>query len=142
MIYSIVNEDSIETIPIMSFIIIKPDAYSRGLMGEILTRFERRGFRVRSIWTSISVDNFPDKISEHYREHADKGFYQNLRRFMMSGTCVFIVFKGEATEETVKTCREITMDIRKDYQTSTGENCVHASDSVAAYEREVALWKV
>ena len=127
-----------------TFVMIKPDAHARRLSGEILGRFERRGFAVRGmklLWVS------EQQASQHYAEHEGKPFYPDLVEFITSGPVVAMVLEGPAAVATVRTMMGTTnpLDsapgtIRGDYALEIGENAVHGSDSKASAEREIAIY--
>ncbi len=117
-----------------TLIIIKPDALQRNLLGDIVSRFERKGLKI----IGLKMEHISDlKIEEHYAHHADKPFFQNLKKFMQSAPVVLMALEGL---EAVEAVRLITGDtkgraadggtIRGDYAMSVQANIVHASDSV------------
>jgi nucleoside-diphosphate kinase len=123
---------------------IKPDAHARNLSGEILARFERRGFAVRGM-RLLRVT--PEQAAQHYAEHEGKPFYPGLVEFITSAPVVAMVLEGPAAVATVRTMMGTTnpLDsapgtIRGDYALELGENVIHGSDSVASAEREIAIY--
>src|SRR5215831_5326838 len=113
---------------------IKPDAFARGLSGEILARFERRGFAIRGLKLLRVTEEL---AARHYEEHVGKPFYPELVEFITSGPAVAMVVEGPAAVSTVRTMMGATdpLDsapgtIRGDYALEIGENAVHGSDSV------------
>jgi nucleoside-diphosphate kinase len=127
-----------------TFVMIKPDAVARRLTGEVVQRFERRGFLVRGM-KLIRVTEA--QASNHYAEHEGKPFYPGLIEFIRSGPAVAMVLEGPAAVSTVRTMMGATnpLDsapgtIRGDYALELGENVVHGSDSVASAEREIAIY--
>ena len=127
-----------------TFVMIKPDAHGRRLSGEILARFERRGFAIRGL-KLLRVSR--DQAAQHYAEHEGKPFYPDLVEFITSGPVVAMVLEGPAAVSTVRTMMGATnpLDsapgtIRGDYALEIGENIVHGSDSAANGKREIAIY--
>jgi nucleoside-diphosphate kinase len=127
-----------------TFVMIKPDAHGRSLSGEILARFERRGFTIRGL-KLLRVSG--DHAAQHYAEHEGKPFYADLVEFITSGPVVAMVLEGPAAVSTVRTMMGATnpLDsapgtIRGDYALEIGENVVHGSDSPESAEREIAIY--
>jgi nucleoside-diphosphate kinase len=127
-----------------TFVMIKPDAHGRRLSGEILARFERRGFTIRGL-KLLQVSR--DQAAQHYAEHEGKPFYPDLVDFITSGPVVAMVLEGPAAVSTVRTMMGATnpLDsapgtIRGDYALEIGENAVHGSDSPESAERELAIY--
>jgi nucleoside-diphosphate kinase len=127
-----------------TFVMIKPDAHARRLTGEILARFERRGFTIRAL-RLLRVT--PDLAGQHYAEHEGKPFYPGLVEFITSAPVVAMVLEGPAAVATVRTMMGTTNPlesapgtIRGDYALELGENVIHGSDSVASAEREIAIY--
>jgi nucleoside-diphosphate kinase len=127
-----------------TLILCKPDAVSRGLVGEIIARIERRGYIV----TAMKLMQLPgDKAREHYAEHKDKPFFGELVEFITSGPIVALAVEGEGV---VEGCRQMmgatnplqaaTGSIRADFAQSIGRNLVHGSDSKASAERELKIF--
>ncbi|MGZ4430688.1 MAG: nucleoside-diphosphate kinase [Gaiellales bacterium] len=127
-----------------TFVMIKPDAWARGLAGEIISRLSRRGLVIRAM-KLIRVS--AEEAAEHYAEHAGKPFYPGLVAFITSGPAVAMVVEGPAAVSTVRTMMGATdpLDsapgtIRGDLALEIGENVVHGSDSAASAEREIAVY--
>ena len=127
-----------------TLILIKPDAMSRGLAGEILGRFERRGLVVREA-RLVPVDR--TLAEEHYAEHAEKPFFGELVSFITSGPTLALVLEGEGAIAVTRTTIGATDpadaapgSIRGDLALSMPDNLVHGSDSPQSAEREIALW--
>ncbi|MGC4895184.1 nucleoside-diphosphate kinase [Micromonospora sp. DT31] len=127
-----------------TLVLIKPDAVSRGLVGEILSRFERKGLRIDAMVSRSMDGDFADK---HYAEHVDKPFYPPLKTFMTSGPLVALVLSGDQVVEVVRAMigstdgrKAAAGTIRGDLSLSNRENLVHASDSADSAKREIALW--
>jgi nucleoside-diphosphate kinase len=127
-----------------TFVMLKPDAHARRLSGEILARFERRGFTIRGL-KLLRVSR--DQAAQHYAEHEGKPFYPDLVEFITSGPVVAMVLEGPSAVSTVRTMMGATnpLDsapgtIRGDYALEIGENAVHGSDSPESAERELAIY--
>jgi nucleoside-diphosphate kinase len=127
-----------------SLVLIKPDAVRRGLVGEILGRFERKGLVVDAMVLRGMDAELADR---HYADHVDKGFYPPLKAFMTSGPLVALVLSGDEVIEVVRAMLGATDGrkaaagtIRGDLSLSNRENLVHASDSPESAKRELALW--
>ena len=127
-----------------TLILIKPDAFARGLTGEIIARFERKGLRIVAL-KHMTVD--PDLAKQHYAEHEGKPFFGELVEFITSGPIVAMVLEGE---EAVRAARQVIGatnpleaapgSIRGDYAIAVGQNMVHGSDSPESGEREAKLF--
>lgn len=127
-----------------TFIAVKPDGVKRGLVGEIMRRFEQRGFKLIGL---KMLDVTPEMAEKHYGEHKGKPFYNRLIRYIQSGPIVAMVWKGydiitgsrqlvgatKPTEAQVGT-------IRADFALIMEYNVVHGSDSVESAEREIAIY--
>jgi nucleoside-diphosphate kinase len=127
-----------------SLVLIKPDAVRRGLLGEILSRFERKGLIVEALELRTMDASLADA---HYAEHVDKAFYPPLKDFMTSGPLAAVVLSGDSVIEVVRAMigatdgrKAAAGTIRGDLALSNRENLVHASDSPESAERELALW--
>ncbi|MFD2767798.1 nucleoside-diphosphate kinase [Micromonospora eburnea] len=127
-----------------TLVLIKPDAVRRGLVGEILARFERKGLRIDALESRTMDGDFAD---QHYAEHVDKPFYPPLKAFMTGGPLVALVLAGDQVIEVVRGMigstdgrKAAAGTIRGDFSLSNRENLVHASDSVDSAKREIALW--
>jgi nucleoside-diphosphate kinase len=126
-----------------TLILFKPDCVRRGLVGEILARFERRGLRI----TELAVRH-PGRLEleSHYREHREHPVFPALIDMMSEGPLVACILEGD--EFTIEVTRALLGDfhgpapgtIRGDYQTAPMYNLVHASSSLVAARREVELW--
>jgi nucleoside-diphosphate kinase len=124
--------------------LIKPDAVERGLIGDIVARFERRGFAVRGL-KLVRVGE--QQAAEHYVEHVGKPFYPELVEFITSGPVVAMVLEGLGAVATVRSMMGATnpLDsapgtIRGDYALDLGRNVVHGSDSLESAAREIAIF--
>jgi nucleoside-diphosphate kinase len=124
--------------------ILKPDAVQRGLCGELLARFERRGLKI----VGLKLIQVPQALAEeHYAEHAGRPFYPGLIEYITSGPVVVFALQGpdavvvvRSTVGSTRPAESTPGSIRADYGLMVGRNLVHASDSTASAERELALW--
>ena len=127
-----------------SLILVKPDAFGRGLTGEIIARFERKGLRIVAL-RHMTMDRA--LAERHYAEHAEKPFFGELVEFITSGPLVAMVLEGT---ETVTAARQVIGatnpleaapgSIRGDFAIETGQNLVHGSDSPESARREIELF--
>ena len=127
-----------------TLVLIKPDAVRRGLVGEILGRFERKGLGVAEM---VLRDMDADLADEHYAEHVTKAFYPPLKEFMTGGRLVALILEGDGAIDVVRALvgatdgrKAAAGTIRGDLSLSNRENLVHASDSPDSAKREIALW--
>jgi len=127
-----------------TLVLIKPDAVRRGLVGEVLGRFERKGFALVAMELRTLDRELAD---EHYAEHVEKDWYPALREFITSGPLVSLVLEGDQAIEVVRAVVGATDGrkaaggtIRGDLSLSNRENLVHASDSPESAKRELALF--
>ncbi|MFH1426221.1 MAG: nucleoside-diphosphate kinase [Candidatus Kerfeldbacteria bacterium] len=124
-----------------TLIIMKPDCLQRNLLGEIITRFERKGLKI----VGLKMEQISDlKIDEHYAHHKDKPFFAGLKGFMQAAPVVLMVLEGLEAVEAVRLITGETKGraadggtIRGDFSMSMQANIVHASDSVENAELEV-----
>ena len=127
-----------------TLILCKPDAVSRGLIGEIVARIERRGYIV-SAMKLMQLDG--ERARRHYEEHKDKPFFADLVAFITSGPLVAIAVEGQ---DAVDGCRQLIGatnplsaapgSIRGDFAQTIGRNLVHGSDGKASADRELAIF--
>jgi nucleoside-diphosphate kinase len=128
-----------------TLVLLKPDAVERGLVGEILGRFEAKNLKIVAL-DLRSLD--ADTLARHYEEHVGKGFYADLVQFMSRGPVVALALEGpENTWEVVRTMMGATNPrhaapgtIRGDLGILFTENLVHGSDSLASAERELGIF--
>ena len=127
-----------------TLVLIKPDAVQRGLVGEVLARFERKGLTVEAMLLRTMDGDLADR---HYADHLEKPFYPPLKEFMISGPLVALILAGDSAIDVVRTLVGATDGraaaagtIRGDLSLSNRENLVHASDSPDSATREIALW--
>jgi nucleoside-diphosphate kinase len=127
-----------------TLVLIKPDAVRRGLVGEVLARFERKGLTVVSMDLRTIDAQTADR---HYAEHVAKDWYPPLRAFITSGPLVAMVLEGDQAVAVVRGINGATDGraaaagtIRGDLSLSNRENLVHASDSVDSSAREISIF--
>jgi nucleoside-diphosphate kinase len=127
-----------------TLILVKPDAFARGLTGEILARFERKGLKI----VALERQHISREAAEtHYAEHSERPFFGELVDFITSGPLVAAVLEGH---EAVKAARQVigatnpieaaTGSIRGDFALEVGKNMVHGSDSNESAAREAAIF--
>jgi nucleoside-diphosphate kinase len=127
-----------------TLILVKPDAFERGLTGEILARFERKGLRIVAM-KHMTVEK--DLAEQHYAEHRERPFFGDLVEFITSGSLVALVLEGY---EAIKAARQIIGatnpleaapgSIRGDYALEVQTNMVHGSDAPESATREIGLF--
>jgi nucleoside-diphosphate kinase len=127
-----------------TLVLIKPDAVRRGLIGEVIGRFERKGLAVDAMVLRRMDAALAD---QHYAEHLAKPFYPPLKEFMTGGPLVAMIVSGDQAVDVVRALTGATDGrkaapgtIRGDLSLSNRENLVHASDSPDSAKREIALW--
>ena len=127
-----------------TLVLVKPDAVRRGLAGEILARFERRGLAIRAA-KLVRVSRA--LAEQHYAEHAEKPFFGELVDFIMTGETLALVLEGEgaigvvrATVGATNPAQAGSGTIRGDLALSMPDNLVHGSDAPETAAREIALW--
>ena len=127
-----------------TLVLVKPDAMARGLAGEILGRFERRGLVVRAA-RLVQVDR--ELAERHYEEHKEKPFFPELVEFITSGPTLALVLEGESAIPVVRTTMGATNPaesapgtIRGDLALAMPDNLVHGSDAPESARREIELW--
>lgn len=127
-----------------TFIMVKPDGVRRGLLGEIISRFEHKGLTLEQI-RMLSIDE--DLARRHYAEHVEKSFFPELLAFITSGPAVAMEWSGESAVSVARTVmgatnpREATPGtIRGDFGLEVTENLVHGSDSPESAKRELSLF--
>ena len=127
-----------------TLVLVKPDGVQRGLMGQILSRFESKGLRIVGA-RMIQVDE--NLARTHYVEHVEKPFFPNLLKFITSAPVLALALRGR---EAVVVCRSLIGPtdsavaapgtIRGDFGACQSFNLVHGSDSIESAERELKLW--
>lgn len=127
-----------------TFIILKPDAVQRGLVGEIISRFERRGLKIVAM-KFMQVDE--ELARRHYAVHEGRPFFAGLIQYITSGPVVAMVVEGtdaiavvRATVGATKPAEAAPGTIRADFGLEIGRNLVHASDGAETAASEIALW--
>lgn len=125
-----------------TLIIMKPDCVMRGIMGQIIERFERKGLKIVGL-KMIELGDI--LVEEHYGHHKDKPFFHGLKKFMQSAPVVVMAIAGFKAINTVRIIVGPTKgfdadagSIRGDFSMSTQTNVVHASDSKESAEKEIA----
>ncbi|MGI8507656.1 MAG: nucleoside-diphosphate kinase [Solirubrobacteraceae bacterium] len=127
-----------------TLILVKPDAFARGLSGDIIARFERKGLRLVALQL-MTISR--ELASKHYAEHEGKPFYEELVSFITSGPLVAMALEGEqaivAARQVIGATNPLQAapgSIRGDYAIEVGQNMVHGSDSPDSAAREVGLF--
>lgn len=127
-----------------TLVLLKPDAVRRGLVGQILSRFEAKGLTIEAM-DLRTIDG--DAADQHYAEHVERDFYPPLRAFITSGPLVALVLSGDEAVEVVRGLlgstdgrKAAAGTIRGDFSLSNRENLVHGSDSPESADREIKLW--
>jgi len=127
-----------------TFIAIKPDGVQRGLVGEIIRRFEAKGFQL----VGLKLVQVTRELAEkHYAEHRERSFFPGLVEFITSGPVVAMVWEGKgviaASRKAIGKTNPLDADlgtIRGDFGVDLGRNIIHGSDAPDTAEREIALW--
>ncbi len=127
-----------------TLVLLKPDAVQRGLVGELVSRLERKGLKL----VGMKLARMDDALArQHYAEHVDKPFFKGLAEFITSGPLVAMAIEGEDAIGMVRTLMGETNPanaapgtVRGDYAVSIGLNLVHGSDSPESAKRELALF--
>lgn len=127
-----------------TFIAIKPDAVQRALIGEIISRIEKRGLKIVAMKLMILSK---EKAKEHYKEHIGKPFFQKLVTFITSGPIIAIAVEGVNAVKLMRKTMGATNPqdseigtIRADFAQDMGRNIIHGSDSIESAEREIAIF--
>lgn len=127
-----------------TFVMVKPDGVQRGLVGEIVRRIERKGFRLAAM-KMIKISR--DLAEKHYAEHMGKGFFSELIDFITSAPVVAMVWEGEEAVSAIRKLMGSTNPreaapgtVRGDLALATNFNLIHGSDSTAAARRETELF--
>ncbi|MBM4240166.1 MAG: nucleoside-diphosphate kinase [Euryarchaeota archaeon] len=127
-----------------SFVMLKPDAVLRRLMGDIINRFEARGLKI----VGVKMLNISRELAEeHYAEHEQKPFFNDLVEYITSGSTLAMVVEGDDCINLIRKMVGSTNPkesdigtIRGDYALETGRNIIHASDSPKSAKREISLF--
>ena len=127
-----------------TFLMVKPDGVKRQLIGDIVDRFERKGFVLKGAKLMQISQELAEK---HYAEHAEKPFFGELTDFITSGPVFAMVWEGENVISVARLMMGATNPaesapgtIRGDYSTTVSHNIIHGSDSLASAEREIGLF--
>lgn len=127
-----------------TFVIIKPDGFADGLVGNVLSRYEKAGLRIIAMELRTIEPGFAD---QHYWEHVGRDYYPALREFMTEGPLVAVVLEGDDAIDRVRRLNGATNPeaaeegtIRADLAQSARRNVVHASDSPVSSAAEISLW--
>ena len=127
-----------------SFVMIKPDAVLRRLMGSVLTRFEKRGLKIVAL---KMMEISEDLAKNHYIEHTEKPFFNDLVSYITSAPVLAMVIEGDECISLIRKMVGATDPkeadigtIRGDYALQTGRNIIHASDSLQSAKREIQLF--
>ena len=127
-----------------TFLMVKPDGVERQVIGNIVDRFERRGFVMREAKLTTASRELAEA---HYAEHAERPFFGELVDFITSGPVFAMVWEGENVIKLARIMMGATKPeesspgtIRGDYAVTLSHNVIHGSDSLASAEREISLW--
>ncbi|KAH9259623.1 hypothetical protein BASA81_002045 [Batrachochytrium salamandrivorans] len=127
-----------------TYIMIKPDGVQRGLVGKIIDRFEKKGFKLVGLKLMTPTEEL---LKSHYSDLSTKPFFAGLIKYMMMGPVVCIVWEGDNVVLTgrkmlgaTKPSDSVPGSIRGDLCVDVGRNIIHGSDSVEAAQNEIALW--
>lgn len=127
-----------------TFVMVKPDGVKRGLVGEVISRLERKGLQLQQI-RRVDIDE--DLARRHYAEHVEKPFFPELLEFITSGPVVAMEWSGDSAVSVARTLMGATDPkeaapgtIRGDLGLVVTENIVHGSDSVESGERELGIF--
>ncbi|KAB0795915.1 hypothetical protein PPYR_09976 [Photinus pyralis] len=127
-----------------SFIMVKPDGVQRGLVGEIIKRFEHKGFKLVAMKFMVGSD---DLFKQHYAALSSQAFFPGLIKFSSSGPVVAMVWEGvhavaiaRAMVGQTDPAASAAGSIRGDLCIHVGRNVIHASDSLESAKKEVSLW--
>ncbi|MGD1938084.1 MAG: nucleoside-diphosphate kinase [Cyanophyceae cyanobacterium] len=127
-----------------TFIAIKPDAVQRGLIGQIIQRFESKGFKL----VGLKLMSVSKELAEaHYGEHKERPFFGGLVSFLTSSPVVAMVWEGDGVVASARKIIGATNPlesapgtVRGDFGVSIGRNLIHGSDAVETAQKEIALW--
>lgn len=127
-----------------TYVMVKPDGVRRGLVGEVVNRFERKGLKLENM-RMLQMDE--DLAARHYAEHTEKPFFGELVEFITSGPVIAMEWSGESAVSVARTLMGPTNPaeappgtIRGDFGLIMTNNIVHGSDSVASAERELGIF--
>ncbi|XP_029015607.1 nucleoside diphosphate kinase, mitochondrial isoform X2 [Betta splendens] len=138
------SESTLPDVAERTLVAVKPDGVQRRLVGQIIQRFEQRGFKLVGMKMLQASE---DLLSQHYSELRTKAFYPSLLQYMTSGPVVVMVWEGHNVVQTSRTMVGPTNPVearagtvRGDFSTHVSRNVVHASDSPEGARREIQLW--
>lgn len=122
---------------------VKPDGVQRGLVGEIVSRFEKKGLKL----VAARFEELSDaRVQEQYREHTEKPFFPGLKTYIMSGPVFLMVWEGNNVVKIVRSligatnpAEALSGTIRGDFAVDIGRNVIHASDSTESAAREIGI---
>lgn len=127
-----------------TFVMIKPDAVARGLIGDIVARFEKKGLKIKAMRLEMAD---PDIVAKHYEVHKERPFYKPLVEYIQSGPVVPMIVEGESA---ISVCRALMGatnpvegkpgEIRFDFGQTIGRNIIHGSDGAETAAFEIGLW--
>jgi nucleoside-diphosphate kinase len=127
-----------------TYIMVKPDGVQRGLVGEIISRFEKRGYTLRALKQTLPSEEL---LKQHYSDLSEKPFFPKLIKYMLSGPVVCMVWEGKAVVATgrkmlgeTNPLNSLPGTIRGDFCIDVGRNICHGSDSVESAKKEIGLW--
>lgn len=127
-----------------TLVIIKPDGVKRGLIGNVITRYERKGFHIIA---GKLMKAKKETVEKHYIQHKGKPFYNDLINYFLEGVIFVMVVEGDEAIELVRRIhghkdpkQALPGTIRGDYSNSITRNIVHASDCKESAEREIDIW--
>jgi len=126
-----------------TFLMIKPDGVQRGLVGEIVSRLEKKGLKL----VSAKFEMLPEeRVMDHYSEHKDKPFFPGLKSYIMSGPCFLMVWEGKNVVSITRQmigatnpAEALPGTIRGDFALEIGMNVIHGSDSNETAKREISI---
>ncbi len=126
-----------------TFVMVKPDGVQRGLIGDIIARFEGKGYKLGASRLEFLPE---ERVNEQYREHLEKPFFPFLKKYIMSGPCFLMVWEGKNAVAVARRLIGSTNPqeaapgtIRGDFGIDIGRNVIHGSDSVESAQREVNI---
>ena len=127
-----------------SLVFVKPDGVKRGLIGEVISRFEKKGFKI----IGIKMIQFTKELSDkHYEEHINKPFYPNLLKYILTGPVVVFVVEGKDCVQIIRQMMGATKPtdalpgtIRGDFANDVTQNIIHGSDSIERAKKEIKLF--
>lgn len=127
-----------------TFVMIKPDAVARGLVGQIITRFEQKGLKIKAMRLEMAD---PSVVAKHYEVHKERPFYKPLVEYIQSGPVVPMIVEGENAIAVSRALMGATNpvegkpgEIRFDFGQQIGRNIIHGSDGADTASFEIGLW--